>query len=67
MRPESEDLQFLVDDNFEVFSHSWRGNGNGGSGAVNGTGVVATVTATASVGTSKLVGKGFNGMAANKV
>lgn len=29
MRPESEDLQWLVDDNFEVFSHSWKGDGSG--------------------------------------
>ena len=29
LRPESEDLQWLVDDNFEVFSHSWKGDGSG--------------------------------------
>jgi hypothetical protein len=29
MRPESEDLQWLVDDNFEVFSHGWKGDGTG--------------------------------------
>ncbi|UPX14458.1 uncharacterized protein EKO05_0004938 [Ascochyta rabiei] len=29
MRPESEDLQWLVDDNFEVFSHGWKGDGSG--------------------------------------
>ncbi|KAF2262591.1 hypothetical protein CC78DRAFT_569616 [Lojkania enalia] len=29
LRPESEDLQWLVDDNFEVFSHGWRGDGTG--------------------------------------
>jgi hypothetical protein len=29
LRPESEELQWLVDDSFEVFSHSWRGDGNG--------------------------------------
>ena len=29
LRPESEDLQWLVDDNFEVFSHSYQGDGSG--------------------------------------
>lgn len=29
LRPESEDLQWLVDDNFEAFSHSWKGDGSG--------------------------------------
>ena len=29
LRPESEDLQWLVDDNFEVFSHGWKGDGSG--------------------------------------
>lgn len=29
LRPEPEDLQWLVDDNFEVFSHSWKGDGSG--------------------------------------
>ncbi|KAF2000030.1 hypothetical protein P154DRAFT_435635 [Amniculicola lignicola CBS 123094] len=29
LRPESEDLQWLVDDNFEVFSHGWKGDGTG--------------------------------------
>ncbi|KAJ4412394.1 hypothetical protein N0V91_000867 [Didymella pomorum] len=29
LRPESEDLQWLVDDNFEVFSHAWKGDGSG--------------------------------------
>lgn len=28
LRPESEDLQWLVDDNFEVFSHGWKGDGS---------------------------------------
>ena len=38
MRPESEDLQWLVDDNFEVFSHGWKGDGNGvgADGSLNG-------------------------------
>lgn len=27
--PESEDLNWLVDDNFEVFSHGWKGDGSG--------------------------------------
>ncbi|PVI07364.1 hypothetical protein DM02DRAFT_608902 [Periconia macrospinosa] len=38
MRPESEDLQWLVDDNFEVFSHGWKGDGSGvgGDGTLNG-------------------------------
>ncbi|KAL5113537.1 hypothetical protein ACEQ8H_008576 [Pleosporales sp. CAS-2024a] len=38
LRPESEDLNWLVDDNFEVFSHSWKGDGTG-AGA-DGTTVV---------------------------
>jgi len=29
LRPESEDLQWLVDDNSGVFSHGWRGDGSG--------------------------------------
>ncbi|KAF2789510.1 hypothetical protein K505DRAFT_328193 [Melanomma pulvis-pyrius CBS 109.77] len=29
LRPESEDLQWLVDDNFGVFSHGWKGDGSG--------------------------------------
>lgn len=29
LRPESEDLNWLVDDNFEVFSHGWKGDGSG--------------------------------------
>ncbi|KAF1978662.1 hypothetical protein BU23DRAFT_587045 [Bimuria novae-zelandiae CBS 107.79] len=29
LRSESEDLQWLVDDNFEVFSHGWKGDGSG--------------------------------------
>lgn len=29
MRPENEDLQWLVDDNFEVFSHIYKGDGDG--------------------------------------
>ena len=38
MRPESEDLQWLVDDNFEVFSHNWKGDGEtvGSAGAGQG-------------------------------
>ena len=38
MRPESEDLQWLVDDNFEVFSHNWKGDGEtvGSTGAGQG-------------------------------
>lgn len=38
MRPESEDLQWLVDDNFEVFSHNWKGDGSGigPDGTLNG-------------------------------
>jgi hypothetical protein len=67
MRPESEDLQWLVDDNFEVFSHSWKGEGNDGNGGANGTGVVATVTATTSVGVTRMVGKGLEGLAVKKV
>ncbi|KAF2271800.1 uncharacterized protein EI97DRAFT_437487 [Westerdykella ornata] len=34
--PESEDLRWLVDDNFEVFSHSWGGAGAGGDGSGGG-------------------------------
>jgi hypothetical protein len=29
LRPEAEDLNWLVDDNFEVFSHGWKGDGTG--------------------------------------
>ncbi|KAH7138918.1 CoA-transferase family III domain-containing protein [Dendryphion nanum] len=29
LRPEIEDLPWLVDDNFEVFSHGWKGDGSG--------------------------------------
>ncbi|KAF2687210.1 hypothetical protein K458DRAFT_296867 [Lentithecium fluviatile CBS 122367] len=29
LRPDSEDLGWLVDDNFEVFSHGWKGDGSG--------------------------------------
>ncbi|KAL1636502.1 hypothetical protein SLS56_001085 [Neofusicoccum ribis] len=36
LRPESEDLQWLVDDNLEVFSHVY--TTDGGSGALNGFG-----------------------------
>lgn len=38
LRPESEDLQWLVDDNFEVFSHGWKGDGSGvgADGALHG-------------------------------
>ncbi|USP73732.1 sphingoid long-chain base transporter rsb1 [Curvularia clavata] len=40
MRPESEDLNWLVDDNFEVFSHSWKGDGTGmgADGTLDGLG-----------------------------
>lgn len=40
LRPESEDLQWLVDDNFEVFSHNWKGDGSGigPDGMLNGDG-----------------------------
>lgn len=42
LRPESEDLNWLVDDNFEVFSHGWKGDGTGlgadALGAVEGFG-----------------------------
>ncbi|CAI6340217.1 unnamed protein product [Periconia digitata] len=43
MRPESEDLQWLVDDNFEVFSHGWKGDGTGvgADGTLNGLGDAA--------------------------
>ncbi|KAF2025255.1 hypothetical protein EK21DRAFT_76823 [Setomelanomma holmii] len=38
--PEGEDLQWLVDDNFEVFSHSWKGDGTGlgADGTLDGMG-----------------------------
>ncbi|KAF2745061.1 hypothetical protein M011DRAFT_479217 [Sporormia fimetaria CBS 119925] len=29
LRPETEDMAWLVDDNYEVFSHHWRGDGSG--------------------------------------
>jgi hypothetical protein len=40
LRPESEDLNWLVDDNFEVFSHSWKGDGTGlaADGSLDGMG-----------------------------
>ncbi|KAF2501809.1 hypothetical protein BU16DRAFT_556281 [Lophium mytilinum] len=45
MRPESEDLQWLVDDNFEVFNHTWKAENESGaasglqaSNGVEGTG-----------------------------
>lgn len=40
LRPVSEDLQWLVDDNFEVFSHGWKGDGSGvgADGTLNGIG-----------------------------
>jgi hypothetical protein len=40
LRPESEDLQWLVDDNFEVFSHGWKGDGSGmgADGVLDGMG-----------------------------
>lgn len=40
LRPESEDLGWLVDDNFEVFSHGWKGDGSavGADGTLNGLG-----------------------------
>jgi hypothetical protein len=40
LRPESEDLNWLVDDNFEVFSHGWKGDGTGmgADGTLDGTG-----------------------------
>ncbi|KAF2865890.1 hypothetical protein BDV95DRAFT_530302 [Massariosphaeria phaeospora] len=40
LRPESEDMQWLVDDNFEVFSHGWKGDdtGVGADGTLNGLG-----------------------------
>jgi hypothetical protein len=43
LRPESEDLQWLVDDNFEVFSHTWKGDGTGmgADGTLDGGGVHA--------------------------
>jgi hypothetical protein len=27
--PEEDDEQWMVDDNFEVFSHGWKGDGSG--------------------------------------
>jgi len=40
LRPESEDLNWLVDDNFEVFSHGWKGDGSGmgADGTLDGMG-----------------------------
>jgi hypothetical protein len=40
LRPESEDLNWLVDDNFEVFSHGWKGDGTGmgADGTLDGLG-----------------------------
>lgn len=40
LRPESEDLNWLVDDNFEVFSHGWKGDGTGmgADGSLDGLG-----------------------------
>ncbi|KAH6872399.1 hypothetical protein BKA58DRAFT_144888 [Alternaria rosae] len=40
LRPESEDLNWLVDDNFEVFSHSYQGDGTGlgADGTLDGMG-----------------------------
>ncbi|KAH8732267.1 hypothetical protein GQ44DRAFT_602807 [Phaeosphaeriaceae sp. PMI808] len=40
LRPESEDLNWLVDDNFEAFSHSWKGDGTGlgADGTLDGMG-----------------------------
>lgn len=40
LRPESEDLQWMIDDNFEVFSHGWKGDGTGlgADGTLNGLG-----------------------------
>jgi hypothetical protein len=29
LRPESEDLNWMIDSNFEVFSHGWKGDGTG--------------------------------------
>ncbi|KAF2814963.1 uncharacterized protein BDZ99DRAFT_408512 [Mytilinidion resinicola] len=57
MRPESEDLQWLVDDNFEVFNHNWKGENETGaasgglqaSNGVEGTGVAPSVGAGAKV------------------
>ncbi|KAF2191347.1 hypothetical protein K469DRAFT_622924 [Zopfia rhizophila CBS 207.26] len=53
MRPESEDLQWLVDDNFEVFSHEWKGDGTGvgadAGGGVNGNGFEGSGEATEGV------------------
>lgn len=52
--PESEDLPWLVDDNFEVFSHSWKGgpgkmdsNGKAVVGAVGAVSLVKTVRSVA--------------------
>ncbi|OCK83878.1 hypothetical protein K432DRAFT_379093 [Lepidopterella palustris CBS 459.81] len=39
LRPESEDLQWLVDDNFEVFSHNWKGDGEAVGSACAGQGL----------------------------
>jgi hypothetical protein len=41
MRPESEDLQWLLDENLEVFDHSWKGE-NEASVALNGAGAKPT-------------------------
>ncbi|KAF1947954.1 hypothetical protein EJ02DRAFT_9002 [Clathrospora elynae] len=40
LRPESEDLNWLVDDNFEVYSHGWKGDGTGmgADGTIDGLG-----------------------------
>jgi hypothetical protein len=40
LRPESEELNWLVDDNFEVFSHGWKGDGSGvgADGTLDGMG-----------------------------
>lgn len=45
LRPESEDLNWLVDDNFEVFSHGWKGDGTGmgADGSLDGMGAVQKV------------------------
>ncbi|KAF2432684.1 hypothetical protein EJ08DRAFT_647786 [Tothia fuscella] len=58
LRPESEDLQWLVDDNFEVFSHQTNygdeaTNGNGTGGGVGGgelDGTHEDITADVSMG-----------------
>lgn len=48
LRPESEDLQWLVDDNFEVFSHMYKsgdgGDGGDGGDAVGGAAEVGDVS-----------------------